>query len=207
MLSITCTCYLLTRANLWFTESSGNKIGRITPTGTITEFPLPTASGGPVGIAAGPDSNLWFTETGGFFPLFDSGFPNRIGRITPSGTLAEFLIPPASSRPGGIAAGPDGNLWFTDGNRATIGRITPSGTLTEFLLAPGSFPGGIAAGPDGNLWFTESSGNKIGRITPSGTLTEFLLDPGSRPSGIAAGPDGKRASINNIYIFTLAGVG
>ena len=41
---------------------SGNKIGQITTAGVITEFPIPTASSGPYGIAAGPDGNLWFTE-------------------------------------------------------------------------------------------------------------------------------------------------
>ena len=48
-------------------------IGRITPGGAITEFPLPSPGSGPAGIAAGPDDNLWFTEQLG----------NKIGRITP----------------------------------------------------------------------------------------------------------------------------
>lgn len=30
--------------NLWFTENNGNKIGRITPAGVITEFPFATPS-------------------------------------------------------------------------------------------------------------------------------------------------------------------
>src|SRR5688572_14768365 len=48
--------------NLWFTEFFGAKIGRITPLGVITEFPLPTPPGvDPLGITAGPDGNLWFT--------------------------------------------------------------------------------------------------------------------------------------------------
>ena len=47
---------------LWFTEASGNRIGRITTSGTITEYPIPTASSYPEGIAPGPDSALWFTE-------------------------------------------------------------------------------------------------------------------------------------------------
>ena len=59
--------------NLWFTEARGNQIGRISPSGTITEFPVPTAGSYPGGIAAGPDGNLWFTEQGG----------NMIGRLTP----------------------------------------------------------------------------------------------------------------------------
>jgi virginiamycin B lyase len=41
----------------------GNKIGRITPSGAISEFPIATKSSGPVGIVAGPDGNLWFVES------------------------------------------------------------------------------------------------------------------------------------------------
>src|SRR5262249_19128163 len=48
--------------DLWFTENSGNRVGRITPAGAVTEFPIPTASSQPFGITAGPDGNLWFTE-------------------------------------------------------------------------------------------------------------------------------------------------
>ena len=47
--------------NLWFTENKG-RIGRITPSGDITEFAIPSPDSGPVGIAAGPDANLWFTQ-------------------------------------------------------------------------------------------------------------------------------------------------
>jgi hypothetical protein len=68
------------------------------------------------------------------------------------------------------AAGPDGNLWFTEqvGNR--IGRITPAGVITEFSvgLTANSRPFGITAGPDGNLWFSEFAGNQIGRIPRPG---------------------------------------
>jgi len=47
--------------NLWFTESSPSKIGRCTPSGVITEFPVPVVNNVVVGIAAGPDGNIWFT--------------------------------------------------------------------------------------------------------------------------------------------------
>ena len=93
--------------NMWFTEYQGNAIGRITPDGTITEYPLPTAGSQPNGIAAGPDGNLWFTEYAG----------NQIGRITPAGTITEYPLPTADGLPNEIAAGPDGNLWFTESRR------------------------------------------------------------------------------------------
>ena len=46
--------------NLWFTEITANKIGRITTDGAITEFPVPTRQASLQGIAAGPDGNLWW---------------------------------------------------------------------------------------------------------------------------------------------------
>jgi len=113
--------------NLWFTEYNASKIGRITPGGSISEFPLPTgASGpgitaGPSSITAGPDGNLWFTESGG----------NQIGRITTAGFITEFPLPPVV-HPYGITAGPDGNLWFTEFDGNKIGRLTPGGTNTGF---------------------------------------------------------------------------
>src|SRR5438094_6547328 len=65
-----------------------------------------------------------------------------------------------------ITAGPDGNLWFTDGGVSQIGRVTPSGSFTEYPVPTSdSGPARITTGPDGNLWFTEECGNNIGRVT------------------------------------------
>src|SRR4051812_48370127 len=61
--------------NLWFAESAGNKIGRVTTGGTITEYPIPDVGSGARDITAGPDGNLWFTEQK----------RNRVGRITTAG--------------------------------------------------------------------------------------------------------------------------
>ena len=174
--------------NLWFTEYDGDRIGRITTTGVITEFPIPPEH--PVGafpgdITTGPDGALWFVEGGN----------NQIVRITPAGVLSEFPIPSADEHSlGGIAAGPDGALWFTkyqfEDNR--IGRMTTEGVVTEFPVpTPSSSPGRIAPGPDGALWFTEVAADRIGRITTAGVITEFPLPTvPSLPIGITAGPDG-----------------
>jgi virginiamycin B lyase len=47
------------------TGFSGQAIGRRTPAGLITEFAIPTAGSGPIGIAAGADGNVWFAEAEG----------------------------------------------------------------------------------------------------------------------------------------------
>jgi virginiamycin B lyase len=39
--------------------------------------------------------------------------------------ITEFPVPTAKSFPGEIAAGPDGNLWFTENEGNKIGRFTP----------------------------------------------------------------------------------
>lgn len=90
-----------------------------------------------------------------------------------------------------LAAGADGNLWFTtDGTK--IGHITVAGVITEFSLpTSGGVSFSIAGGPDGNLWVTRYDANIINRVTPSGTVTTFSLDSRfTGPSAITAGLDG-----------------
>jgi uncharacterized repeat protein (TIGR01451 family) len=175
--------------NLWFTESGGNKVGKITPAGAVTEFPIPTPNGEPQGITAGPDGNLWFVEWNG----------TKVGKITPAGAVTEFSLPVAGSAPLAITAGPDGNLWFVEEFNSKVGKITPAGAVTEYPIpTANSFPIGITAGPDGNLWFTETGGNKVGKITPAGAVTEYAIPTAnSQPQGITAGPDGNLWFVEN----------
>ncbi len=188
--------------NLWFPVTTTNQIGRITTAGVVTEFPIPTAPSGLVGITAGPDGNLWFTEGNG----------NKIGRITTAGVITEFPIP-AGAGPLDIAAGPDGNLWFTETSANKIGRITTAGVVTgEFPIpTPGAGAYKITAGPDGNLWFSEQNAGQIGRITTAGVITEFPTPTsGSEPTGIVTGPDGNlwfaEGGVDKIGRITTAGV-
>jgi streptogramin lyase len=141
----------------------------------------------PYDIAAGPDGNLWFTNSN-----------NRIGRIDPDdGSITSFVPPPSTiALPFGITAGPDGNLWFTSRSNQRIGRIDPDdGSFTAFSdPASGiSSPYDIAAGSDGNLWFTSRGNDRIGRIDPDDGSIATFTDPAgnvSAPESIAAGPDG-----------------
>jgi streptogramin lyase len=134
---------------------------------------------------------------------------------TAAGSITEFPLSNAQSNPQGIAAGPDGALWFAEegsglgAGSGRIGRITTSGSITEFPVpSPGSIPIGIAKGPDGALWFTEEL-NRIGRITTGGSATELPVPGGDhRPIGIAAGPDGAlwfTNAYNTIGRVTTAG--
>jgi streptogramin lyase len=184
--------------NIWFEDITYGVIGRITPTGAVTEFPMPVQlAAGANSIAAGPDGNLWATANGG-----KPGAPDGIVRITPAGQVAGYS---AGDNPGSdgfgtgpesITAGPDGNLWFTEFWTNRIGRLSPAGVLTEFPIPTGhSGPRGIVTGLDGNVWFVESTRLRpaIARITPGGVVTEYQLtaEPtDNTPWHIVSGPDG-----------------
>jgi len=142
--------------NIWFTVAP-NKIGRMTPTGQTTMFPLPQAGNGPAQIIAGPDGNLWFIES----------YTNRIGRITPTGQVTLFSLPNTGNyeEVTSIASGPDGALWFTDATLNRIGRITTAGSVSWYPLpTSASELSGITVGPDGAIWYTHY--DHIGRFKP-----------------------------------------
>ncbi len=194
---------------VWFTEAGAAQIGRISPEGGITEFPIPAVHSGPWAITAGPDNAVWFTDRGS----------DQIGRITTAGKVTEFALggPPYAAVLEDITAGPDGALWFTETTDTyntpghAIGRITPTGKVTQFLLPTlNASPQGITLGPDGALWFTESGASRIGRITPTGEVTEFPLPTThGNPWNITSGPDGALwftdPGTNQIGRITLAG--
>jgi len=145
--------------NLWFTEIGpdevGSSIGRITTSGKITEFPLPSTHIFLSSITAGPDGNLWFTGIG-----TNNGL-SMIGMITPQGKIREFTF--LHSIFGSITRGPDGNLWFTafqygvtGAEAGKIENITTAGKLSDFPLPTTSYvPTSITFGTDQTLWFIE----------------------------------------------------
>jgi virginiamycin B lyase len=96
---------------------------------------------------------------------------------------------------GAIAAGPDGNVWFTEPYANEIGKISPINYAITAYQVPPAYAStyGIALGSDGNLWFMEQSGNKIGKISPSGNATVYSIPGNSNTHNfsacITAGPD------------------
>ncbi|MDQ5859295.1 MAG: hypothetical protein M3542_13590 [Acidobacteriota bacterium] len=139
-----------------------------------------------------------------------------VAATAPAQTITEFPLPEGSNAPFAIAAGPDGNLWFTEfSTNPKIGRITVAGAITEFPTPrPDATPAGIVAGPDGNLWFTQADYEMgfeayISRITPAGVISQVPV--GGFPYDIAAGSDGAlwftEANIqsNQIGRITIAG--
>jgi virginiamycin B lyase len=176
--------------NLWFSGyravPDGNQgksvatIDRMTPAGNVAQFELPGPGSFPTRLAVGPDGNVWFTEMQ----------EDKVGRITPSGSIQTFQLP-SGTRPLEIVAGADGNLWVSEekNDPGALGRITPSGQYTEFPMEPEITAGALAAGPDGRLWFAAGPG-AIDRMTPSGQVSRVQLPNSTDVVDIVAGADG-----------------
>src|SRR6266705_496090 len=179
--------------NLWYTDSDGVQVVRVTTSGVFTVYPMPakTPSDKPDSITTGPDGNLWFT----------TGPGNSIDNLTTGGTLTEYPLPNLQSGPDGITVGPDGNLWITEFDGDMIAKVTTVGVFTEYPIpTPNTAPSSITTGPDGNLWFTTTNHvvtpsnplvGRIGKVSTNGVMTEYVLpNPQSVPGAITAGPDG-----------------
>jgi streptogramin lyase len=133
---------------LWWTNNSDNYIGRMTTSGATSAFNVGTNT---LGISAGSDGNLWFTE-----PLSS---PNKIVRMTTSGVTTSYTVPTATAGLNSIAAAANGTFWFTESRANNIGRLTVDDTRpTLAFTAPSSFAGPFPVGPTVSISASDTSG-------------------------------------------------
>jgi hypothetical protein len=181
--------------NVWFTRTAAGLVGRMLGDGSFTNFASPAANPGMIAAGPDGNlwftvnnntSYAVMTTAGAVVTIQVSGATYTALAPAPGGQMAfadaalntielvntssfstqRFTIPTAASSPAGMAAGPDGNLWFTESATDKIGKMTPGGAFTEYNVSAGAHPTGIVVGADGNLWFLEPGLNKIGRIAP-----------------------------------------
>lgn len=174
--------------DLWFTASGSRGprpwVGRMTPTGQVTLFPVP---GGAEQIVAGADA-LWFTDTG---PEGSS-----LGRVLPDGEVTPTPLPGFS--PSSLAVGWEGDLWVTGATGSpragAIARISPQGGLTQFALPGEERTRSIARGPGGDMWFTMWGAGPpaLDSITPEGLIAPPVCIHACKlePLDLATGTDG-----------------
>ncbi|HTA39296.1 MAG TPA: hypothetical protein VK760_09480 [Candidatus Acidoferrales bacterium] len=182
--------------------------GVFQPTPVVTgSFQLPNAIGtntgvptSPLFIITGPDGNLWFTDRAA-----SSGHPkNAIVKMTPAGAMTQFVpgTAPSTNLPdetfNGLAAGPDGNVWYASFN--SVGFLTPAGAATDYPLSglgvcSGSpLAANVVAAQDGGLWFAIDCGTSVQllHMTTGGTPTVSSLPAGfDQPASIIVGQDHK----------------
>lgn len=108
-----------------------------------------------------------------------AGSPYQTGAADGTGSAARF------SCPIGVALGPGGDLFVTDGCAHQLRRVTPAGAVTTVAGAagqPGStdgtgsaarfdLPSGVAVDPSGNVYVSDTGNQTIRRVTPAGVVS------------------------------------
>jgi len=145
---------------LWFTESQlsaggGNRVGRLTTDGQLTEYPLPSANALPTCITAGRDL-VYVCESR----------TSRIAEVGRTGAVTERKLPGAAGpAPVAAVATKDGRVWIVVGRQypgaagggevAILGR---DGSFTTYKApASAAVRDGAAVDATGQLWFVAGS--------------------------------------------------
>jgi uncharacterized delta-60 repeat protein len=187
--------------NIWF-SAGGTAIAEMTPAGVLLhDYPIPSTANpvqpiaGPnINLTFGPDGNIWYVEP------YTS---DLVGRITPTGQIAEWALPFSFSGAAEIVTGPDGKIWFDATGDNTIGSINPADATIDSYNLPVANPGGGAGGnavrgltfdAQGNLWMAEQNSTqpRFFEFSISTDQTTVIPDPvpGSNPYGMSLGADG-----------------
>jgi len=177
-----------TDGNRWFTEgteftNAPATLARITPAGSVTEFPVNCDFCILTDIAQGPDSILYLTSNDPVLLRFD---------ITTETFLDPVRMPNTSALGGDLAISGD-SIWITDFNNDAVWRYRISSGV--FTSTPVIDPADVAVDQGGNAWFAQPETNgpgtgTIGRIDAV-TSSVTTTDVNAAARGIAVATDGQ----------------
>ena len=169
--------------NMWVTtDTISNGVARITPSGVVTQFPLPNSA---YGIAVGPDGNLWVSSPVGVM---------KVPPANPAGVTTFNGIGLNGGK--GIVKGPDGKMWVAGTNQlVSFDPANPNGTADSNAIA-GLSPHGMSVGSDGLLWIADGNGRVLSATaaaTPTVTPYDIQIAAAGGAQGVAGGPNGQVA--------------
>jgi streptogramin lyase len=190
----------LPNSGVWFTELVGDRIGFLSPDGSLLkEWPLMPGSL-PHSLSNDTFGNIWFTESG----------RNRIARLNPyTNEITEYMIPTANAQPFGIVVDGSDNVWFAEHGTGKIGRFTPGTNYFVEFSRPGGAIWDMQLAPDGKVWFSDDAGNHIGRIDASVATTSLTVPAISTasPSSTTATTLGTSTATTSVTAFTPVSTG
>lgn len=171
--------------SMWFVEEDANKVGRITPSGQITEYGLgaqTTDESRVMDLDVAPDGRVWV--------VYDSGW--KAASIDPASGNATGYGLGAYPYGGAVRVAPDGSAWITmNYDESGIIRIVPGQPYSWTANAP-ECEDVLGEAADGTMWCQGGGLDtvvKVGADANSGT-TYPLPSDATYPNALAAGPVG-----------------
>jgi virginiamycin B lyase len=173
--------------SMYFTNLLTSRVSRITPSGKVTQFPLPSTYGPPNN--ARPIA-VYLMADGVAVVSEESG--HAYAYIQKNGTVTEKPLVPIDSEAASLTYDRMGTLWIQYNTPDLIGRVNADGSITTFPIPTmNAVQHRITIGPDGELWYTELMADKIGRMI-TGHADGPAIDgvAGQSYSGVANGTTG-----------------
>ena len=156
--------------NLWIGASDGtsNTFIRVSPDTLAVERIAPFPGAPPFYLTAGPGDSIYYSGSLG----------SSVQRLRMDGSDTAL---PGSTQASGIAAGPDGRLWFSELSPPGAPRIHAfdpvTNTGTSATTQSNTAAGAMTAGADGFIWY-HAKPSSLARLNPSdGSTTTYSGGP------------------------------
>ena len=189
------------QGNLYIADGGNHKIRKVTPAGVMTTFAGSNTPGNadgtgtaatfdnPLILAIDAQGNLFVGDNGGLRirKITSGGVVTTIAGNGTAGLVDGMGIAAQVDNMGGIAADPEGNVYFTQQNFHGIRKISTAGMVNTFVgsSTPGFAEGtGTAARFDnpyslvrdisGYLYVSDHKNARIRKVSPAGVVTTFL---------------------------------
>jgi virginiamycin B lyase len=163
----------------WVTDGGLDAMVTVDPeTLEVTAFPLPDDRAGANLNTATFDADgvLWFTGQSGVY-----------GRLDPVAGVVEVFDAPGGAGPYGIAACPDGSIWYASLAGSHIARIHPGSGAATRVAPPTAGQGARRVWCDSasNVWVAEWNAGQVARFDPAADQWQEWSLPGPSPMAYA----------------------
>ena len=182
--------------NYYIVESDGNRVRKVSATGTITTIAGTGVSGYSGDGGPGTAAQLWFPSGvavdsfGNVFVADQFGFVIR--EIDTLGNINTFSADPSFGGLTTMVVDSANNLYAADAGVCVIWKITPAAVVTAVAGVDGicgynsdniaattaylNTPFGVALDIRGNLYIADSTNNRIRRVATNGIITTIVGD-------------------------------
>lgn len=169
----------------WITDGGLNAIVRVDPkTDAVKAWPLPEGSGYTNLNTPAFDrkGRIWFTGQTGIY-----------GRLDPATGKMDVWPAPKGRGPYGIAATPDGQIWYVSLAGSFLAKVDMETGATTVIEPPeaGVGPRRVWSDSKGRLWVSEWNSGHLSRYTPATGHWQRWKMPGEKPRAYAVYVDDK----------------